>query len=79
VITYLYSLVPAEAQMGMMYLALIAGCSFLFGFFVSMGFKAHQALVSLRMRVITSIKYKISERIAMWRLGKENYLNWKNS
>jgi len=68
-LSYLYTLIPAEAQMGMMYLALVAGCSFLFGFFVSMGFKAHMAMVSLRRRVTLYFKHKI----------KETYHNWKSN
>lgn len=52
----------------MMYLALLAGCSFLFGFFVSMGFKAHVALSHLRYHMMARIKHKI----------KEIYLNWKH-
>ena len=67
-LSYLYTLIPAEAQEGMMYLALLAGCSFLFGFFVSMGFKAHVALSHLRYHMMARIKHKI----------KEIYLNWKH-
>ena len=74
-LSYLYTLIPLQAQEGMMWLALVAGCSFLFGFFVSMGFKTHMAMVAMRQRVTTYIKYKIKMMVYNF---KERLYNWTN-